>query len=110
MGDKTGCILLTLWNEDIDKMENEKVYLLTNVYTSIFKGSLRLNVGRYGNMQAIDEEIPSEVNEDNNLSNEVYAQQLRRTPRYSGYRSYSDKPRRDNWKNNWSNRRHRRGY
>ena len=80
VGDETGAILLTLWNESIDQMEVDGIYSLTNVYTSIFKGSLRLNIGRYGHLEAIDEEI-SDVDEENNLSNMVYAQPERRRPR-----------------------------
>ena len=110
VGDHTGSILLTLWNTDIDRIDIDQIYLLTNVYTSIFRGSLHLNIGRYGTIELIDEDMPSEVNEENNLSNEIYAQPERHRPRYGGYNSYPNKPRRENWKSSWSNRRRKRRY
>ncbi len=72
VGDETGSIYLTLWNEDIDKIENDHVYQLNNVYTSVFKGSLRLNIGKYGSFEEIEEETPASVNTENNLSDKVY--------------------------------------
>ncbi|MFX1453282.1 MAG: hypothetical protein ACFFCM_20780 [Promethearchaeota archaeon] len=74
VGDETASILLTLWNDDIDKVEIDHNYQLNNVYTSVFKGSLRLNIGKYGNLEAINEEELKEVNTENNLSNKEYAQ------------------------------------
>ncbi len=109
VGDETASILITLWNETIDEMEIGKVYSLNNVYTSIFKNSLRLNIGKYGQMQEIDEEDSIEVNEDNNLSNEFYDQPRRRPQYGGGYQSYN-KPGRDNWKRSWSNRKRQRRY
>ena len=78
VGDETGSIYLTLWNDDIDKMELDHVYQLTNVYTTVFKGSLRLNIGKYGSFEEINEETLTEVNTENNLSDKVYEQ----PPRY----------------------------
>ncbi|MGQ9721460.1 MAG: single-stranded DNA-binding protein [Candidatus Jordarchaeum sp.] len=82
VGDETGSILLTLWNEDIDKMEPDNVYQLNNSYTTVFKGSLRLNLGKYGSMEKIKESTPAEVNTANNLSDKVYEQERRFRPRY----------------------------
>ncbi|MFX1295892.1 MAG: single-stranded DNA-binding protein [Promethearchaeota archaeon] len=84
VGDETGSILLTLWNEDIDKMQIQHIYRLGNAYTTIFRGSIRLNIGRYGSIEEIEEETPSEVNTENNLSDKVYEQEPRYRPRYSG--------------------------
>ncbi|MHA1299148.1 MAG: single-stranded DNA-binding protein [Candidatus Helarchaeota archaeon] len=83
VGDETGSIYLTLWNKNIDDMEIDHVYQLTNVYTTVFKGSLRLNIGKYGNMEEINEEDFKEVNTDNNLSDKIYDQPQRY--RSSGY-------------------------
>lgn len=84
VGDETGSVLLTLWNDDIDKMEVEKNYVLSNAYTTVFKSSLRLNIGKYGNMESSEEEAPAEANEENNLSDKVYEQERRSRPRYGG--------------------------
>ena len=86
VGDQSGSILLTLWNDDIDKIELEKVYQLNNSYTSVFKGSLRLNIGRDGTAAEISEAI-TEVNETNNLSDKVYEDRRSFRPSYGGDRS-----------------------
>ncbi len=83
VGDETGVVLLTLWNDDIDKMAEENNYELSNGYTTVFKTSLRLNIGKYGNLEEIDEAEPSEVNEENNISDKKYEDQRQR-PRYGG--------------------------
>jgi len=54
VGDETGSIYLTLWNDDIDKMEVDHIYKLINVYTTVFRGSLRLNIGKYGKLLCED--------------------------------------------------------
>ena len=55
--DETGSILLTLWGGLIDKVEQGKTYRLTNAYTSIFRNSLRLNLGKYGKIEPANEEL-----------------------------------------------------
>lgn len=37
VGDSSASILLTLWNDDIDKVKVGSVYKLNNGYTNIFK-------------------------------------------------------------------------
>ena len=70
VGDASGCILLTLWDEAIDKLAVGKCYKLSNGFTSLFKRTLRLNAGRYG----IIEETPDEVsvNTQNNVSEQPF--------------------------------------
>lgn len=80
VGDETGSIYLTLWNDDIDKMVADHVYQLTNVYTTVFKGSLRLNIGKYGSFEEISEEELKEVNTENNLSDKFYEQPRKYRP------------------------------
>ncbi|MGQ9721674.1 MAG: hypothetical protein ACUVXA_10180 [Candidatus Jordarchaeum sp.] len=95
VGDETGSILLTLWNEDIDKMKIDHVYQLNNVYTTVFKSSLRLNLGKYGSMEEIDESTPAKINTENNLSKRVYQQPQRPHPQYGGgdrYGGYGGRP------------------
>ena len=67
VGDETGCILMTLWDDDITKYEEGDAVQITNGYVSVFRGSMRLSAGRYGAAEKIEEEIP-EVNTENNLS------------------------------------------
>ena len=70
VGDDSGTILLTLWDDAIDKVEVGKTYKIANGFTSLFKNSLRLNLGRYGELTDSDETV--EVNETNNVSDKVF--------------------------------------
>ncbi|MBS7288673.1 MAG: single-stranded DNA-binding protein [Candidatus Freyarchaeota archaeon] len=77
VGDETGCIYLTLWNDEIDKMAPGQIYVLRNVYTTIYRNSLRLNIGRYGSVEEDSESRELNVNMENNLSDRFYEQQRR---------------------------------
>jgi replication factor A1 len=88
VGDDTGAIYLTLWNEDIDKIKIDSSIRINNAYCNVFKNSLRLNIGRYGSFEEIEEDITA--NTENNLSNKVYEQPPRfrrdsRRPQYGGF-------------------------
>jgi replication factor A1 len=54
-----------------------------NGYISLFKGSMRLNIGRYGSMEPSSTPIEN-VNADNNLSNKEFPMPERR--RYPSFR------------------------
>jgi replication factor A1 len=69
VGDETGCVLLTLWDNQIDALSKDEVYEIKNGYTNLFHGSLRLNMGKYGTAEKVDMNI-EEVNTKNNLSQE----------------------------------------
>ncbi|MEM0313929.1 MAG: hypothetical protein QW056_02220 [Candidatus Bathyarchaeia archaeon] len=74
IGDETGCIYLTLWDDNIAKVNVGETIKVGNGYVSLFKGSMRLNIGRYGSLEVSNEPLTSEVNTENNLSQKVYAQ------------------------------------
>lgn len=89
IGDESGAILLTLWNNDIDTVEVDHYYKLKNSYTTVFKGSLRLNKGRYGVLEEMTEaDIPT-VNEENNLSDKIYEEKRNFSSSYGRDRPYS---------------------
>ncbi len=69
VGDETGCVLLTLWDDQTSAFNNGDVIEVKNGYTSLFRGFLRLNIGRHGVAEKVDREI-GEVNTENNLSKE----------------------------------------
>lgn len=71
VGDKSGVVILTLWDDSIQKVEVGKTYLLSNVFTGFFKNHLRLNIGRNSSMELIEENI-EDVNVRNNVSAKVY--------------------------------------
>ncbi len=66
VADPSGSVLLTLWDDSIDSVEPGKSYLLKNGYVSTFRNSMRLNTGRYGSLEPIDEDV--EANTENNVS------------------------------------------
>jgi replication factor A1 len=78
VGDDTGCVLLNLWEEDIEKVDEGDIITITNGYVKLFKGSMRLNIGRYGQTEKIEEDIP-EVNTENNLSEKTFPFQRERS-------------------------------
>jgi len=68
VGDDSGCIVLTLWDDAIDSVEAGDVLRIPNGYVSVYRGSLRLNVGRYGSFEFLDSDPIGNVNLKNNLS------------------------------------------
>jgi len=88
IGDETGCVYLTLWDDNIEKVNEGDTVKIGNGYVTLFRGNMRLNVGRYGTLEIAEEAFEGEVNTENNLSDKVYEQQRRffRRGRRSGYR------------------------
>lgn len=50
IGDETGTIKMTLWNEQIDKVNVDNLVKVENGYVSSFKGEIQLNVGKFGKL------------------------------------------------------------
>lgn len=46
--DSSGSIKITLWNENIEKVQVGEQVTIENGYVDSFRGELQLNVGRYG--------------------------------------------------------------
>jgi len=82
IGDETACINLVLWDDQIDEVQLEKTYEITNSYITIFNNSMQVSLGKYGNLQEIDADITP--NTDNNLSDRFVER-----PRYYQSSSYS---------------------
>lgn len=51
--DETDKIVLTLWNEDIDRVRSGARIKIENGYVTTFRGDMRLNVGRYGKLEVL---------------------------------------------------------
>jgi replication factor A1 len=51
--DETGSITLSLWNDDIERVNEGDRIKIENGYVSTFRGEKRLNVGRYGKLTVI---------------------------------------------------------
>jgi len=75
VGDETGTIYMTLWDNVLDEVQDDMVLEVKDAYVNLFKGSMRLNLGRYGSYEVIDEAPFDDVNLENNLSSKVFEQQ-----------------------------------
>ena len=71
VGDETGCVLLNLWDDQINAFNKGDVIEIKNGYTSLFRGFLRLNIGRRGTAEKVNGRI-EEVNMENELSKEMH--------------------------------------
>lgn len=71
VGDASGIVQVPLWDDSINSIEEGATYNLTNGYTGLFRGNLRLNVGRYGKLERTEETI-DEVNMDVDMSAEEH--------------------------------------
>ncbi|MGD2200154.1 MAG: hypothetical protein PVJ38_00810 [Candidatus Bathyarchaeota archaeon] len=74
VADDSGSIYLTLWDDVIGQVEDEQVLNIKDAYVNLFRGSMRLNLGRYGSFEVLDEAPFEEMNLDNNLSSKVFQQ------------------------------------
>jgi replication factor A1 len=83
VGDETGAVYLTLWDDNIEKVKEGDTINVKNGYVTLFRGSMRLNIGRYGSLETGAPPIEN-VNADNNLSNKEYPMPERR--RYPSFR------------------------
>jgi replication factor A1 len=87
VGDETGAIYMTLWDENIDKVNEGDTVTVKNGYVRPFKGSMRLNIGRYGSLEpAAAESALGDVNTQNNLSDKVVEERPYRS--YGGGRRF----------------------
>jgi len=90
VGDSTGVILMTMWDDTIDKVNKDDTIYIKNGYVSLFKGSMRLNSGKYGTIEPTEKTI-TEVNEGNNVSDRQFEQERRypsSRPSYGGTDRY----------------------
>ena len=83
VGDETGSVLLPLWDDAIDQISEGDTVRITKGYVNLFRGNMRLTIGRYGSFEVLEESPIEAVNTENNLSEKQYEQESR----YSG-RSY----------------------
>jgi len=72
VGDSTGTIRMPIWNDNIDLMNKGETYTLTNGYAGLFKGSLRLHIGKFGSIASADESI-AKINSNLNMSDKDYS-------------------------------------
>jgi len=77
VGDETACIYLTAWDDNVDRINEGDTINVKNGYVSIFRGSMRLNIGRQGSFEASQQSI-GDPNTQNNLSDKRFEEEERR--------------------------------
>ncbi len=77
VGDETGVVYLTLWDDNIEKVNDGDTIRVENGYVTLFKGNMRLNIGKYGKLEMAKEPLAGEVNTENNVSSKTYEQERR---------------------------------
>jgi replication factor A1 len=53
ISDETGSIKLSLWGDDINKIQSGDTVSIENGYINTFKGEDSINVGKFGNLKKI---------------------------------------------------------
>ena len=84
IGDDTGTVVLSLWQEQIDTVKDGDMIYIDNGYISLFRGHMRLNIGKYGALSRSDQTIENVANAPD-ISEKEYAQE-RRDEGYGGGR------------------------
>ena len=77
VGDETGSVYLTLWDDNIEKVNDGDTVRVENGYVTLFKGNMRLNIGKYGKLDMAKEPLTADVNTENNVSSKTYEQERR---------------------------------
>ena len=77
VGDETGVVYLTLWDDNIEKVNENDTVRVENGYVTLFKGNIRLNIGKYGKVEPAQTPLAAEVNTENNVSSKTYEQERR---------------------------------
>ncbi|MCW4045303.1 MAG: OB-fold nucleic acid binding domain-containing protein [Candidatus Bathyarchaeota archaeon] len=77
VGDETGSIYLTLWDDNIEKVNENDTIRVENGYVTLFKGNMRLNIGKYGKLELAASPLECGVNTENNVSSKTYEQERR---------------------------------
>lgn len=89
IADDTGSVYMSLWDDNVDNVVEDQILQVSNGYINLFRGSMRLNIGRYGSYEEVEEAPFADVNLDNNLSSRQYDPPPRGRDRYGrGSRRY----------------------
>lgn len=71
VGDKSGIIKMTLWNEQVNDIHVGDIVKITNAFTVLFKGHMKLQIGKHGSYEIVSGEI-ERVNLSNDMSEATY--------------------------------------
>jgi replication factor A1 len=68
IADESGAVYVSLWDNQIEEIQPGMFLAIRNAYMNAFRGSMRLNLGRYGSFEILEETPFEEVNLENNIS------------------------------------------
>ncbi|NVM04644.1 MAG: DUF2240 family protein [Candidatus Helarchaeota archaeon] len=71
LGDETGSVILSVWNEDIQKMKKGESYQIINGYVTTYQNRIRLNTGKFGKFEVSEEKV-TKVDMKSNISESEY--------------------------------------
>jgi len=71
VGDESGIIKMTLWNEQVNDFQVGDTVKIINAYTTLFKGHMKLQIGKHGSYKIVPREI-TRVNLSNDMSEITY--------------------------------------
>ena len=93
IGDETGSVYFSAWNEQIEKMKVDETYQFLDAKTILFRRQIRVSLGRNGRVEDSETKV-EEINTENNLSQKEHD-----IPRRGyGGRGYQDRrPRQDQY-------------
>jgi replication factor A1 len=74
IGDETGVMLLTLWDDEISQVEDGKAFRIVSGQSGLFQGRLQLSLGRSGKLEPSNQTIPK-VNTERDLSAKSHSAQ-----------------------------------
>jgi replication factor A1 len=83
VADGTGIVTMPLWDDKIDELKTGNTYILENGFTGLYRGSLRLKIGRHSEIKEAETPI-SKINKyhDKSADQKRYQQ---RAHYYMGY-------------------------
>lgn len=69
VGDETGTVLMSVWDDDIDRVKGfvGSTVKLQNCFVTLYRGSIRLGLGRFGSIEKAERDI-TDVDESVNIS------------------------------------------
>src|SRR3989442_11872656 len=76
IGDETGTVILTLWEDQISQVAQDDVVQIDNGFVSLVRGHVRLNVGKYGTLAKSEQNI-GDVNTSLDVSAQEHAEDRR---------------------------------
>lgn len=83
VADGTAIVTMPLWDDKIEELKVGKTYILENGFTGMYRGSLRLKMGRYSDIKEAKEPI-EEINKYHDKSSTERMHQSR-AHYYMGY-------------------------